>query len=89
MRKKNQKHCLSQRPQGKQRKAGIHVSCILRLTDPAHISCPFGARSNFTRRVCGFAGMNHSLNSGKNKFQLCDLCVLERPYGSGREGKIF
>jgi hypothetical protein len=27
--------------------------------------------------------MNHSLNSGKNKFQLCDLSVLERLQGVG------
>jgi hypothetical protein len=41
-------------------KNGLFVTSIMRLPDPAHTSCPCRAEVNFTRRVCGFAGMNYS-----------------------------
>jgi hypothetical protein len=46
---------LSQRTQGTQRKVGMFMSSIVRLTDPAHISCPFGAEGSYYPqgvRVC-------------------------------------
>ena len=49
------------------------------------ISCPCGAEVKIlTRRVCGFAMINLSLNHGKNIHPLCTL----RTRRTGREGKI-
>jgi hypothetical protein len=49
------------------------------LAEPAVYAEKGGYVGLFTRRVCGFAGMNQSLISGKDKFLLCTLRVLERP----------
>ena len=61
-----------------QRDAKHTVGRSKRKHHSADTSCPYRAEVNYTRRVCGFAGMNPSPIPAKKNIPLSELCASAR-----------